>query len=164
MHLFPDSEPAIGGATLSKRLAASFYDTLLCIALLMVTTGVYMMVSKAVIGTDAYRAMNDSGQTIHDPLLSSVLFITLFLFFGYFWTKTGQTLGMQVWHIRVQSTLGHTVSWKQALIRFMVAGLSFASCGAGFLWMLIDKKGRTWQCIASDTEVVMIPKRNKKSK
>lgn len=147
-------------ATLSRRLAAMFYDTLLCIALMFVTTGIYMMISKALIGSDAYKAMNESGQTIHDPLLSSVLFVTLFVFFGFFWTKTGQTLGMQVWHLRVQSNDGYSLSWVQALKRFILAGVSIACFGLGYFWMFLNKDRNTWQDIFSDTRVVRIPKRS----
>lgn len=159
MIIFPESEQHLSRASLIRRLAAMFYDALLCIALMMVTTGIYMMISKVAIGGEAYKAMNDSGQTIHDPLLSSVLFITLFGFFGYFWTKTGQTLGMQVWHIRVQTKDGYSISWTQALLRFFMAGFSFACFGLGYLWMLIDKQDRTWQCIFSETQIVRVPKR-----
>ncbi|TNC80772.1 MAG: RDD family protein [Oleiphilus sp.] len=159
MFVFPEKEEALEKATLLRRLAAMFYDSLLCIALLMVTTGVYMMIQKAVIGSEAYKAMNDAGQTIHDPLLSSVLFITLFLFFGYFWTRTGQTLGMQVWHIRVQTEEGTSIRWMQALMRFFMAGVSIACFGLGYVWMLFDKQDRTWHCIFSDTKIVRVPKR-----
>lgn len=159
MIRFTESNEQYSKAGLGRRLAAMFYDSLLCIALMFVTTGIYMMISKVIIGGQAYKAMNDAGQTIHDPLLSSVLFITLFSFFGYFWTKTGQTLGMQVWHLRVQTEDGLSISWMQALIRFFGAAISFALCGLGYLWMLIDKQDRTLQCIISDTKIVRIPKR-----
>jgi uncharacterized RDD family membrane protein YckC len=159
--MFEESQDQLLKARLARRFAAMFYDTLLCIALVMVTTGIYMLIAQAIIGAEAYREMNDSGKTIHDPLLSSVLFITLFFFFGYFWTRTGQTLGMQVWHIRVQTNDDHLISWNQALLRFFVAFISTAVFGLGYLWMLVDKQGRTWQCIASDSKVVQIPRKHK---
>ena len=121
-----------------------------------------MMIYAKVIGTEAYTALNDSGQTINDPLLSSILFMTLFSFFGYFWTRTGQTLGMQVWHIRIQNTDNSSITWGQALMRFFMAGISFSCLGMGYLWILLDKKKRSWHCLFSDTEVVRIPKRTEK--
>ena len=148
-------------APLGRRLASIFYDSLLCIALLMCTTGVYMAINKKVIGSDTYKAMNDAGQTINDPVLTLVLLTTLFLFFAYFWTKTGQTLGMQVWCIRIQRKDGQAISWKQALVRFLTAFVSFSAFGLGYIWMLIDKRGRTWQCITSGTVVVRTPKPQK---
>jgi len=159
MTVFPETEDQLSKATLSRRLAAMFYDSMLCIALMMVTTGIYMMINKTIIGTETYKAMNESGQTANDPLLSSTLFIVLFLFFSFFWTKNGQTLGMQVWHIRIQNENGTSIRWLQALLRFFMAGLSLACFGLGYLWMLVDKKDRTWQCIFSESNVVRIPKR-----
>jgi len=164
MIQFRETNEQLNKATLGRRLAAMFYDSLLCIALMFVTTGFYMMVSKAVIGSATYKAMNDSGQTIHDPLLSAVLFVTLFTFFGYFWTRTGQTLGMQVWHLRVQTEDNRSIGWIQALLRFFMAAISFSCFGLGYLWMLIDKKDRTWQCRFSDTKIVRIPKRKHDAK
>ncbi len=158
MHKFPETEDQISKATLSRRLAAMFYDTLLCIALLMVTTGIYMTVSHAILGAEAYKALNESGKTINDPLLSSTLFVTLFIFFGYFWTKTGQTLGMQVWHIRIQTPDNTTITWNQALVRFFTAWASALCFGLGYAWILIDKNNKSWQCLASDSVVVKIPK------
>jgi uncharacterized RDD family membrane protein YckC len=162
--MFEENPEELQQAGLLRRFAAIFYDFLLCIALMMFTTGVYMAVSKAVIGTETYKQLNESGQTINDPLLTSTLFITLFLFFGYFWTRTGQTLGMQVWHLRVQTTDNRHITWLQALMRFMTAFVSIACIGLGYFWAIFDKEGRTWQCIASDTKIVRIPNRRKKAK
>jgi uncharacterized RDD family membrane protein YckC len=162
MSEFKEQNLELRQASLLRRLAAMFYDSLLNIALLMVTTGIYMMISKKVIGSETYKQLNDTGGTIGDSLLTVVLMLVLFLFYGYFWTRTGQTLGMQVWHLRVQTNEGKPISWNQALIRVLFAFISASIFGLGYLWMLIDRKNRTLHCIASKTEVVRIPKRAKK--
>jgi len=161
MREFQEQNLDLGKATLTRRFAAMFYDSLLCIALLMVTTGVYMTVATTLIGKEAYKQLNDSGATIGDPILSVVLLATLVLFFGYFWTRTGQTLGMQVWHLRVQDTDQKRITWPQAVIRIIGALLSACAFGAGYFWMLVDKKDRSFQCILSKTEVVRVPARPK---
>jgi len=163
MIKFPESRDDLAPVGVLRRLAAMFYDFILCIALLMVTTGAYMILANLILGGDTYKAMNDSGQSMHDPLLSSVLFITLYLFFGYFWTKNGQTLGMQVWHIRVQNRDNTSISWKQALLRFLMGIASWLALGLGHLWPLFDTQKRSWQCIFSETELVRIPKRKAKT-
>jgi len=146
-------------ASLIRRLAAISYDSLICIALMMVVTGAYMMLSSALIGAEHYRALNDAGTTTRDPVLTSVLFSVLFFFFGYFWTKNGQTLGMQVWHLRVQNHDGSNIRWTQALLRFLMAGVSAAVFGLGYFWVIVDKKGRSWQCLFSESEIVRLPKK-----
>lgn len=142
-----------------RRFAAMFYDFILCIALMMVMTGLYMMIANALLGGDTYKTMNDSGQSVHDPFLSSILFISLYVFFGFFWTKNGQTLGMQAWHIRVQNKDNTTITWNQALLRFLMGIISWLALGLGHLWPIFDREKRSWQCIFSDSELVRIPKR-----
>lgn len=161
MREFKEQNLEESKAGLSRRLAAMFYDSLLCIALMMVSTGIYMMIAKQVIGTETYRQMNEAGSTIGDPILSLVLISILFLFFGYFWTKTGQTLGMQVWHLRVQTKEGKPISWLQAFTRFLGAFISASIFGLGYVWVLVDKENRSLQCILSGTKVIKIPKRKK---
>lgn len=157
-RVFPQDSAPIGNAPLLRRLVAMLYDTLICAALMMVTTGLYMTISASIVGTENYSKMAESGSTIGDPLLSSILFVTLYCFFGYFWTRTGQTLGMQVWHIRIQNENGTSISWLQALLRFMMAIISLFGFGLGYLWMLVDKEQKTWQDRFSESMVVRIPK------
>jgi uncharacterized RDD family membrane protein YckC len=160
MTLFTEPLSQLMPATLVRRLLAMFYDAILCIALTMTITMIYMAISHSILGAEEYKALNESGQSTHDPLLSSILFISIFLFFSYFWTKTGQTLGMQVWHLRIQNSDNSAISWNQALLRFFTAIASLGLFGAGYLWVLVDKEGRTWQCITSESKVVRIPKRS----
>ena len=158
-HIFPESKDQLLPVGIFRRLAAISYDFLLTLALLMTTTGIYMIISDAIIGNEKYRALTEAGKTIQDPWLSSLLFITVFVFFGFFWTKNGQTLGMQAWHLRVQNEDGTHISWNQALLRFLMSIISFGGFGIGILWSLIDKKNRTWQCIFSESIIVRLPKK-----
>ena len=87
--------PAVG---LGRRLAAMFYDFLLCTALLIVTGFIYKLIQAAIIGEERLRVMTDAGQLDGDPLYSTVLLLVLFAFFAKFWTHGGQTLK----HLRIQ--------------------------------------------------------------
>ncbi|MDD0975022.1 RDD family protein [Pseudomonas fontis] len=157
--LQPQGEfPAVG---LGRRLAAMFYDFLLCTALLMVTTLVYKMIQMTILGETRMRALTESGALDGDPLLSTVLLFVLFGFFAKFWTHGGQTLGMQVWGVRVQNADGSAISLWQALLRFVVSIGSWLCLGLGFFWVLIDKRKRSWHDMYSETQLVQVPKRNK---
>ncbi|WP_028696652.1 RDD family protein [Pseudomonas cremoricolorata] len=147
--------PAVG---FSRRLAAMFYDFLLCTALLIVTAGVYKMIQLAIIGETRMRALTDAGALDGDPLLSTILLFALFGFFAKFWTHGGQTLGMQVWGVRVQNADGSAISLWQALLRFVVSIASWLCLGLGFFWALFDKRQRTWHDLYSDTQLVRVPK------
>jgi uncharacterized RDD family membrane protein YckC len=146
-------------AGLGRRLAAMGYDLVLCIALLIVTTFLYKLALMAIIGEAQLRQLADSGKSDTDPLLSTVLVFTLFGFFAFFWTRAGQTLGMQVWGIRVQNADGSAIGLWQALLRFLVAMASWLCLGAGFLWVLVDPRGRSWHDIYSQSQLVRIPPR-----
>ncbi len=157
-QIFPEPPEQLKPASLVRRLAAILYDGLISIALLMVTTGIYMAISASLFGVENYKTLNDAGNTTHDPLLSSILFIVLFLFYGFFWTKNGQTLGMQVWRIRIQNADGSSIRWLQALLRFMVAIISMLCLGLGYVWILFDNAKMSWQDRVSDSYVMEIPK------
>ncbi len=148
-------------ANLGRRLAAMFYDFLLCTALLICTAGLYKMVQMAIIGEERMRTLTESGALDGDPLLSTVLLFVLFGFFAKFWTWSGQTLGMQVWCVRVQNPDGTAISLWQALLRFVVSIASLLCLGLGFFWVLVDKQKRSWHDIYSDTCVVRVPKKKK---
>jgi len=148
--------PAAG---LMRRLAAMFYDSLLCIALMMVVTLFYQQVLlRLLYGSDQLRVLADAGSLDIDPLLSTLLLFSLFGFFAKFWTHNGQTLGMQVWGIRIQNSDGRAIDLWQALLRFLIAIVSLLCLGMGYWWMLIDKQKRTWHDIYSESQAVQLPK------
>lgn len=159
-HLLrPQGEfPAAG---LGRRFAAIFYDALLCVALLMVTTFIYKLIWMAFVGEARLRELSEAGTLDGDPLLSTILLFALFAFFAKFWTHAGQTLGMQVWGIRVQNPDGTGISLWQALLRFVVAIASWLCVGLGFFWSLFDKHKRSWHDMYSETQLVRIPKQKK---
>ena len=148
--------PAAG---LLRRLAAMFYDSLLCIALMMVVTLLYQQVLlRLIYGNEQLQTLADAGRLDIDPLLSTLLLFSLFGFFAKFWTHNGQTLGMQVWGIRIQNADGRAIDLWQALLRFLIALVSLLCLGMGYWWMLIDKQKRTWHVIYSDSQAVQLPK------
>ncbi|MBG6451669.1 RDD family protein [Pseudomonas aeruginosa] len=159
--LSPQGDYAPAG--LIRRQAAMFYDFLLCVALMMVVTLVYQQgILRLIYGSEHLRELADRGALIGDPLLSTLLVFALFGFFAKFWTHNGQTLGMQVWGLRVQNRDGSAISLLQALLRFMIAIASWLCLGLGFLWMLWDKDKRTWHDRYSESQVVRLPKNTHK--
>lgn len=132
---FHSSEELLPPATFIKRLMAVIYDALISVAVLLVTTWAYTLVAGWITGWDKYEKMAEEGTIGADPILTFVLFLALYLFFGYFWTRNGQTLGMQVWRIRIENLDGTSVSWTQALKRYTAAAaiLFVALLGAYYL-------------------------------
>lgn len=156
--LRPQGDFPIAG--LGRRLAAIFYDGLLCLAIAMVVTLAYQQgLLRAIYGNDQLKALADAGALDADPLLASLVFLAVFAFFAKFWMHNGQTLGMQVWRIRVQNKDGTAISLWQALLRFITAIASWAFCGLGFWWMLWDKQRSSWHDHYSESVIVCLPKK-----
>lgn len=150
-------------ANLIRRLMAMLYDFLLCVALVMIVTLAYQQgLLRMIYGGEQLMAMSQAGALDRDPMLASLVLLSLFGFFSYFWMRGGQTLGMQVWGLRVQNPDGSAINLWQALLRFLVAIASWLIGGLGFLWMLWDKQRRTWHDIYSETQIVQLPKNSHK--
>jgi len=144
--------PPLPVAPLWRRVASIFYDLLLLLALMMVISGIYYTI------VHKWILHQDDPILGFNPALAIILFVVSFFFFAYFWRSRGQTLGMQVWRIRVQDEHGFAISWWQCLVRFLVAIPSIGLCGAGLIWMQIDKDRKTLQDRASISEIILLPK------
>jgi uncharacterized RDD family membrane protein YckC len=148
-----------------RRFASLVYDTLAIIAFAMLTVVLYLFVIQGLISLDiiALDGAEDVSARIQDSLLlsgirSSLLVLVGLIFFGYFWTKSGQTIGMRAWRLKVQTHQGNLISWPQAIIRSISALL-----GLGNLVVLVDfKNKKALQDYLSKTEVVTLTKEENK--
>lgn len=142
-----------------RRVASAFYDLMLCLALLMVLTLIYQQGALRLIhGPEALQAMSDAGHLDRDPVLSVLMIIAIYGFFGLFYTLRGQTLGMQAWRMRIQQPDGTSITWRQATTRVSISLVSWLCGGLGIWWALWDKQSRTWADIVSGSRTVVLPK------
>ncbi|MGZ8096325.1 MAG: RDD family protein [Methylosarcina sp.] len=133
-----------GGASYSapgffRRLAAIIYDLFLLLALLFAATLLILPLNHG----EAFT----SKQYWYPVYLLTVSF----LFYAWFWTHGGQTLGMRAWKIKVLTFDRKPISWNQSLFRFAFALTSLAPAGLGFFWILIDKNRWAWHDYLSHT-------------
>jgi len=150
-------------APLWRRLAAIVYDAFLVMALAFLAAFINLGIQMMIFGQETLKTMTEQGHSVGGLPFSLAVIAIIFGFFGFFWTRTGQTLGMQAWRIRIQTHEGSTLSPKQCVIRFVVAIPSLLLAGLGVFWVLIDKKKRSWQDMASGSNTVVIAKAKKKS-
>ena len=132
-------------AGLFRRLAAILYDSLLIIAMWLITTLLLV-------------AFINDGAALQGPLFQFGLYFEACLFYSYFWRLSGQTLGMQVWKIKLVSPSLQTLSWQECFARLFFALVSVSMLGLGFIWMLFDPDRLTWHDRASGTRVVLLRK------
>ena len=147
---------ALPSAGLARRLAALLYDCFLIGAIWMLLGFVVQLYT----GTGTNSLVNGQVQT--NPTVDNVLFLVMvtscLLFYTWFWLRSGQTLGMLAWRLRVQQQNGQRINPLQACQRFVFAWLSFGVFGLGYLWLLFDSKQETWHDKLSNTRVVLLPK------
>jgi uncharacterized RDD family membrane protein YckC len=142
-------------ASLLRRLGAMIYDGLLLLALLMVATALFLPLT----GGEAISPRDDPALEL---LYRAVLVLLTIGFFGIFWTRRGQTLGMASWRVRVEREDGAGLTWGDALRRLAAALLSWLPLGLGFLWILVDPRRRAWHDRLSRTRVVVVPKADRR--
>lgn len=158
--------------TLLKRLLAAFYDGFLILATLFVATALTMPFTKGEVAANNHIYM------------SLYLFIVIYIFYGWFWTHGGQTLGMRVWKQQVVQLDGKTIDWQQAFIR-VITGLpawgllligmlmwmvpdkielteelsnipKWAFGLVGLIWVLLDNRSNNWRDKLSGTHVITV--------
>ena len=133
---------------LGRRLAAIFYDSWLVVALWLI---------GATVDTFVQAGMGSGEAPVRLPLQLYVV-LTPFVFFGWFWTHGGQTLGMRAWRMRLLDADGNDVTWRASFVRVAAAGLSVSALGLGYLWMWLDRDRLTWHDRLSGTRLVLLQK------
>lgn len=135
---------------LFKRLLIIVYDGLLLIGVLFASSLAFLLLP------DTFEA------TPIGVFLKQLYLVGIsFLFYGWFWTHGGQTLGMRSWDLYLVNPEGKFISWPTAAIRFFSAILSWAAVGLGFTWILLDKQKRAWHDLLSTSRIVHVPKSSK---
>jgi len=134
-------------ASLWRRIGAMLYDSLLVTALLFIATIPFIAVRGGV-------PVEVGDNTAYQVTLAAVIFI----FFTGFWSRSGRTLGMQSWRLRLETPDGQVPGFATACIRFMASLLSWLPAGLGFLWQLWDKDSLAWHDRLSNTRLVYYPK------
>ena len=101
------------------------------------------------------RVVAINGGEAIEPSLAFKFFLVfvVFTFYAWFWHKSGQTLGMRAWRIRIVSEFGGNPSWGVAYLRLVFALLSWACFGLGYWWRLF--KPYTWHDRLSQTRIVL---------
>lgn len=130
------------------RLTAAVYDALILVALWIMATLLLMPLT---------------GGAIEPPLPWNIpfdlyIFAVSYLYFGGLWHRTGQTLGMRAWRLKVVNQDGEQLTWTQALGRMLAAMLSWLLLGLGWLWILFDRDQLALHDRLSRTRIVRMPK------
>lgn len=141
-------------AGFARRMGAILYDLLVIAAVLMLAAGAAL---GAVAGLAAMGVITLDDGVDHASVLEGswlyrlYLLAVIFWFYGGFWKRGGQTLGMRAWRLKVQNSDGSCISWTQALIRFASALFGLSNVG-----VLFNRDNMAWQDQLAKCEVVVL--------
>jgi uncharacterized RDD family membrane protein YckC len=138
-------------AGLARRLAAMLYDALLLLAIFMIVTALFLPLTGG-------EAITPRTNPVLEYLYRAVLAGIVVVFYGAFWTRGGQTLGMASWRLKVEREDGARLTWADTVKRLGAAVLSWLPLGLGYFWILVDRDRRAWHDRLSRTRVVVVPK------
>lgn len=147
--------------SLLRRFAAMVYDSLLLMAVSILYGAVMTGINIAIKGVPA------TGERITWGIFGVVVFIgwilTIGYFFCYFWHKSGQTLGMKTWRMKVVNDNDlNCPSYSKCIIRFLCAPLSLCLLGAGYWLMYANAERQTMHDKISKTRTLLLAKEAKK--
>jgi uncharacterized RDD family membrane protein YckC len=154
---FPVSAEASGvlpTARVLRRFGAMLYDALLVVALLMVVTAAFLPLTGG-------EALTPDRLGAFELVYRLLLLFVIVVFFGWFWTHRGQTLGMAAWRLRVQKLDGSAIGWSDALKRMAAAVVAWLPLGLGYFWIWIDRDQLAWPDRWTGTRVVVLPKKKR---
>ena len=143
-------------AGLWRRLAALLYDGFLVAAIWMLLG--YSV--QFILGVDSNQLVDGRVET--DPwrnaLIFSLMLGSCFGFYGYFWMRSGQTLGMIAWRLKVVNRNNGLLRFDQALKRFLLAWPAMLIIGGGYLWLFVDANRDALHDRLSGTKVLLVPR------
>jgi len=142
-----DNAIATATAPFLVRIAAMVYESLLVTAVVFVTALPFLYL----VGTA------ESGWTRH--VFQLYLLGILFVYFSAFWLRSGQTLAMKTWRIRLVTVDGGTLTFRQALLRFVLALFGLLLGGAGFWWALFDRDRQFLHDRIAGTRLIRVPRK-----
>lgn len=142
-----DNAIAPAPAPFLARIAAMIYEALLVTAVIFIAALPFLyLVGNAETG---WRHL----------AFQLYLLGVLFAYFSTFWLRSGQTLAMKTWRIRLVDLAGDTISLKQAALRFALALVGLMLAGAGFWWALFDRDRQFLHDRIARTRLVRVPRK-----
>ncbi len=152
----PSESESYATANLWRRLAALIYDAFLLFAITLAYFTLLTLLKAILISTQPIEDFQPG------LLLQCIMMLGwLAALIGYYyisWRKQGQTLGMKSWRLKLQQADGSLATPEQCIKRSLLASLSLAIGGMGYLWCLVPPAKACLHDIYSATEVVVLPK------
>ena len=112
MSAVPAADP-VQTPGLWRRMACFVYEGVLLFGVLMIAGYLFSSLTQ-----QRHAMLGRHG-------LQAFLFVVLGIYFTWFWSRSGQTVAMKAWHIRLVTLEGGAVSQGRALVRYLLSWLWF---------------------------------------
>lgn len=100
----------------------------------------------------------DASHGLKRYALQLFLWLGIGLYFVWCWRKSGQTLAMQTWQLKLSHGQANLLNWPQALIRYALASLSLGAFGLGFAWAVFDRDGLFLHDRLLNSRITFVPR------
>lgn len=119
--LNPLPSTALPAPSLRRRMACFLYEG-------MILFGIGLI--PGAVGALFVALTGQTHPLQSETALRLFAFVIYGVYFTYFWSRRGQTLPMQTWHIRVITINGDKLSQRRALARYLLSCVWFAPAAA----------------------------------
>ena len=136
-------------AGFGRRAAALLYDSVLLASLLVIFTSGAVFLNHA-------QALERETAGAWVYLYRAGLIGVIAGYYLLNWTRSGQTLGMRAWHLRVVTESGKPLALRAAALRCVFGLLAWAPAALGVLWLYVDPEHLALHDRLSKTRVVHV--------
>lgn len=135
----------------SQRIIGSaIYDGLIVLGLLMIAGFIAVLLN--------YWLTGDKTINEYKIVFQLYLLITVIAYFLYFWQRSGQTVGMKAWRIKLINLDDGHFTYPQLILRLLTAIPAYGCLFLGVLWQYINTQQLNWHDMASHSKIVHLPK------
>jgi len=138
---------SLPAASLRVRLLSLFYEAVLLFAVVFVTSYLFLALAR------------DAQSGLPRFVFQVYLLAVCGAYFMFCWVRSGQTLPMKTWRLRLVGPADKPVSIVAAFKRYLIAVPAMLS-GIGILWALFDRDRQFLQDRLAGTRIVRVPARH----
>jgi uncharacterized RDD family membrane protein YckC len=130
-------------ASLRVRLLALVYEGILLFAVIFIASWLFIALAR------------DAQQGLLHFVFQVYLLCVCGAYFMFCWVRSGQTLPMKTWRLKLVMASGEPVGGRAAFLRYLAAIPSML-LGIGILWALFDRDRQFLQDRVAGTRIVRV--------
>jgi uncharacterized RDD family membrane protein YckC len=132
-------------AGLWPRFGAAVYDGVLLFGIVFIAGWCFVTLA------------GDVSAGLRRHVFQAYLLAVVGVYFVYCWTRSGQTLAMKTWGLRLERRDGRPLRTGTAVLRYVLAVIGLLAGFAGFLWAFLDRDRQFLHDRLLGTRIVRAP-------